>query len=328
MFTLARLHGNTILIIFLFFIEGHWFGDSREFNFLTVHDTTDLLRFASKYGDSEVQSTLESMVMTSAHAELTAQAYYLGFSMWNDLTYPLYGQFIYTDGRKFAVAKYQLNTLQLWNPCAPLKNTCEVTELKKYFDLLGSGPHTFSKRTSALSLYEIDDNGQVTEFNDELFAQILAVFDSRPVTSPNEIVDSYSELDYKVGGTPLRPFLAVQDVNKQLSKRRQLLATSLYELVKYDRPATYLNIHNESISKNEKPKFPQRYNRITFAFRDIVREYYPRDFHGYSLVKWSLKVGPEYKPRFWDILEPVHEWTCIPPPHTNNIKRDINLPTF
>ncbi len=110
---------------------GHWFGDPREFNYLTVHDTTGLLKFTNVYGDSELNSALESMVMTSAHAELTAQAYYLGFSMWNDLTYPLVGQFIYTDGQRFSIAKYQLNTLQLWNPGAPFKNICYLTELKR-----------------------------------------------------------------------------------------------------------------------------------------------------------------------------------------------------
>jgi hypothetical protein len=175
----------------------------------------------------------------------------------------------------------------------------------------------------------LNENGtSIKEFNDELFAQILNAFENKPVESSKEIVKTYSELDYKVGGTPLRPYLSVQDFNSQLSKRRQLLATTLYELVKYDRPATYLQVHNTQLSKNEKPKFPHRYNKITFAYRDIVREYYPREYHGYGLIKMSLKVGPEYKPKYWDILEPVYEWASIPPPHTNNIKRDINLPTF
>jgi hypothetical protein len=63
---------------------GHWYGDSREFNFLTVYNTTKTFDYIrSKFGNSENFNedfdVLKSMAITAGHAELTAQAYYLGF---------------------------------------------------------------------------------------------------------------------------------------------------------------------------------------------------------------------------------------------------------
>jgi len=131
-----------------------------------------------------------------------------------------------------------------------------------------------------------------------------------------------------IGGTPLRPYLSIQNFEQQLSMRRKLLALTLYELVKYDKPVTYLDIHTTNKAKGERPRFPHSYNRITYAFKDIVRDYYPKEYHGYQLVKLSLKKSEWYKPKIWDLKNPVYEWASVPPPHTNNIKRDIKLPTF
>ena len=35
--------------------------------------------------------------------------------MWKDLTYPLFGQFLFTDGQDYSFMNYQLNTIRLWN---------------------------------------------------------------------------------------------------------------------------------------------------------------------------------------------------------------------
>lgn len=48
--------------------------------------------------------------------------------MWNDLTYPLLGQFLFTNGKYFSIAKYQLNTLRLWNQKNRLNNLVHVTK--------------------------------------------------------------------------------------------------------------------------------------------------------------------------------------------------------
>lgn len=178
-------------------------------------------------------------------------------------------------------------------------------------------------------LFELnDERTQVSMINEEVLDKLLETLIEKPIENSSEIVNNYSELDYMVGGTPLRPFLSIQNFEEQLSMRRKLLALTLYELVKYDKPVTYLDVHTTNKAKGERPKFPHSYNRITYTFRDIVRDYYPKEYQGYQLVKLSLRKSEWYKPKNWDLLNPVFEWTAVPPPHTNNIKRDIKLPTF
>ena len=78
-----------------------------------------------KFGDiNEEFDALKSMAVKCGFAELTAQAYYLGFSMWKDLEYPLHGQYLFSNGQDFSFANYQLNTLRLWNKATDLNNLC------------------------------------------------------------------------------------------------------------------------------------------------------------------------------------------------------------
>jgi hypothetical protein len=114
-------------------VPGHWYGDKREFNYLTIMNTTKCLSYLKhKFpGHNDDFDALKSMATTTGHAELTAQAYYLGFSMWKDLTYPLYGQYLLTNGQDFCFANYQLNTLRLWNKATSQSNLCTVSVPKR-----------------------------------------------------------------------------------------------------------------------------------------------------------------------------------------------------
>lgn len=138
----------------------------------------------------------------------------------------------------------------------------------------------------------------------------------------------YSEIDYKVGGTRLRPYLSIQNPSSQLSKRHHLLATTLYELVKYDKPMDYLLYRSQTDAEGLKPKFQRLYDKYTYDYRDIVLNYYPRDYFGFKLVERLNKKSPRQTFKFWDLKSPVYEWANIPPPTTNNIPRNIDLPTF
>ena len=46
--------------------------------------------------------------------------------MWKDLTYPLMGQYLFTNGQDFAIGTYQLNSLRLWNN-SDTNNLCFVS---------------------------------------------------------------------------------------------------------------------------------------------------------------------------------------------------------
>lgn len=291
-------------------VPGHWYGDKREFNLLTVYDTTKTLELKNRYNlDNDYVDDIRSMAVTCGHAELTAQAYYLGFSQWKDLTYPLFGQFLFTNGQDYFFSKYQLNSLQSWNPSIPTKNICLISEKQRLFELNEAG-------------------NDIASFNDSVLKNLIQVLSQQPIKNTSELVHNFDQLNYMIGGTPLRPFLAINDFEAQLSMRRKLLAISLYELVKYDKPVTYLDVINESLPKGDKPKFDAQYNRLTYKYRDIVLNFYPRDFHGFELVKISLQKNRAIKEKYWDYLDPVHEWAQVPPPHTNNITRNINLPIY
>jgi hypothetical protein len=169
----------------------------------------------------------------------------------------------------------------------------------------------------------------VTKFNEDLFKKILNQLTERqPVKNPSDLVPDYSELDYMIGGTALRPYLSIQDLSKQLTKRHQLFVTALYELVKYDRPMDYLLYRSQTEALGNKPKFDRLYDKYTYDYRDIVLDYYPRDFFGFKLIERLTRKAPRQTYQFWDLKTPVYEWANVPPPDTNNIPRNIQLPTF
>lgn len=47
--------------------------------------------------------------------------------MWKDLTYPLMGQFVFTNGQDFSFMNYQLNTIRLWNKGTRASNLASLT---------------------------------------------------------------------------------------------------------------------------------------------------------------------------------------------------------
>lgn len=52
--------------------------------------------------------------------------------MWKDLTYPLLGQFLFSNGQDYALMNYQLNTLRLWNNGTKLSNLGFLTIPERY----------------------------------------------------------------------------------------------------------------------------------------------------------------------------------------------------
>lgn len=178
-----------------------------------------------------------------------------------------------------------------------------------------------------LSLYEVNDTITECKLNENVFKKLLNTLVTKPIKNETDLVEKYSEIDYMVGGSRLRPYLSINDFEKQLNIRRKLFAISLYELVKYDRPASYLNLRSDAVTT--KPKFDRAYDNLTYEFRDIVLDYYPRDYYGFKLLeRILLRKAPKQTEKFWDLKQPVYEWATVPPPDTNNIKRNIDLSKF
>ena len=169
---------------------------------------------------------------------------------------------------------------------------------------------------------------EIKEFDENLFKEILNLLSKQPVEKHEEIVEHYEPVSLMVGGTRLRPYLSIQNFEEQLNLRHKLLATSLYELVKYDRPMSYLGYRRDTISHGEKPTFQRLYSKYTYDYRDIVLRYYPRDYHGFALLLQTLKRTSKRPEAFWDKGEPVYEWANVPPLDTNNVPRNIPLARF
>lgn len=293
-------------------VPGHWYGDNREFNYLTVYNTTKTMSyFKNKYAQNiNENEIIKSIACLFGHAELTSQAYYLGFSMWKDVTYPLVAQQIFTDGKNYSFSNYQLNTLRLWNKATKLNNLSFVTPTESLFELN-------------------EEKTDFKNFNDNLLKKILKMFSNKQVEKEEDLCKGYSELDYMIGGSRLRPYLSIQNFEEQLSIRHKLFAISLYELVKYDKPTDYLNLRDETKPVSYRPKFSKLYDKYTYDFRDIVLDYYPRDYYGLKLIeRMILRKAPKQTEKFWDLKNSVYEWANVPPSHTNNIPRNINLPKY
>jgi len=178
-------------------------------------------------------------------------------------------------------------------------------------------------------LYERDKEKSEVTINDNVLKKLINLLVNKPVKNAEEICKRYSHLDHMIGGTRLRPYLSVQNIQEDLTTRHRLLATSLYELVKYDRPVNYLIMISDTLSLGSKPRFHVVYDMLTYNYRDIVLNYYPRDYYGVKLVeRMFLRKAPKQSEKFWDLKTPVFEWANVPPPHTNNVKRVIDLQKF
>lgn len=92
-----------------------------------------LFNFDSYFGEDELQSSVMSWIVNSSHAELLAQAYYLGFSMWREPSYPLICQTILSNRRQWVFGVYQLNTTAHFKPldAQTTSNLCWVSPIMK-----------------------------------------------------------------------------------------------------------------------------------------------------------------------------------------------------
>lgn len=94
---------------------------------------------------------------------LNAQANYLGFTTFNEITYPLATQIAVTNGKLWSFYVYQLNTLlvnQRHFDTNPKKNVCWAT--------------------SELKLFENVENGKIVGFNPDVLKNILKFYANTP----------------------------------------------------------------------------------------------------------------------------------------------------
>uniref|UniRef100_A0A0X3P0C7 28S ribosomal protein S30 n=1 Tax=Schistocephalus solidus TaxID=70667 RepID=A0A0X3P0C7_SCHSO len=207
---------NKILSEYLRTVAGYWSdtpffkGDPCQFGLVGVVDTSrneDLLDDLTtstllNAADRELIITRHGLSegILTAFAWSSAIAYNQGFTLYNDLTYPIPVQLLLTDGHHFQLLRFQLNSLTaLWKP--------EDAGL----------PFNMAWASQRLALYNQDEvvaNDKIT-INTSALALIINALLREPM-KPNEEIN-------------LRPYLAMTADNASDSLSQRLIPPSLSE---------------------------------------------------------------------------------------------------
>uniref|UniRef100_A0A0K8SKB9 28S ribosomal protein S30, mitochondrial n=1 Tax=Lygus hesperus TaxID=30085 RepID=A0A0K8SKB9_LYGHE len=144
-------------------LPGFWPGDECEHGLISYHYMKDVNDVPDSMVEAERRSRLKSQAILSGFGWLHAQAALLGFSTYQELTYPLTSQQVITDGRQFSFNLYQLNT------------TLIHKEL--------NSPNTRTNICVSLPiqpLYQEISNNQFVGWNDEVILNLLGFYLNKP----------------------------------------------------------------------------------------------------------------------------------------------------
>lgn len=113
--------------------------------------------------DQEVKEALQRQAILASFGWLSAQANFLGFTTFNDITYPMVTQTIITDGQSWNFYVYQMNTMLVHSKHTsenPLRNLCWASKDYKLFEEVQSG--------------------RVVGFNDETLKNLIRFYANAP----------------------------------------------------------------------------------------------------------------------------------------------------
>lgn len=114
---------------------GCWPGDMYKFGLLSIHKRQ--FRHTAFERNIRDDETLKRQGIIASFGWLQAQANFLGFNTFNDITYPIVTQTVITDGKFWSFFTYQMNTLLVNNEHIkenPKKNICWSTDEIKLFE--------------------------------------------------------------------------------------------------------------------------------------------------------------------------------------------------
>ncbi|XP_043277683.1 39S ribosomal protein S30, mitochondrial [Venturia canescens] len=147
----GRRHGTNI--------PGFWPGDKSEHGFISYHKSGYLK--SRPYDDTP--DALRAQAILGSWGWLLAQACNLGFSTFNEITYPLTNQMVITNGKWWTFCVYQLNTTLMhswYNDENPRRNICWMSEPMKLFDKI--------------------ENGQVHGLNEKVLEHLVKFYVNQP----------------------------------------------------------------------------------------------------------------------------------------------------
>lgn len=127
------------------------------------------------------QEALDRQGILASFGWLFGQANFLGFTTYNDLTYPLSTQTIITNGQLWSFYAYQMNTITILG------------------DLVHTNPkRNICWRTPELKLYEEVKDGKVVGLNDEVLKTLIRFYGNVPEARVGVEMNPYLSKDEKV----------------------------------------------------------------------------------------------------------------------------------
>ncbi|XP_055549817.1 39S ribosomal protein S30, mitochondrial [Wyeomyia smithii] len=253
-------------------IPGFWPGELHEFGTISFQRRSHtLLRHTYSVTD-DLQEAIHSQAIFASFAWLLGQACYQGFSVFNDLTYPLTTQTIITNGKKWSFYAYQLNTTLLHSDQVdinPRYNICWGTKELELFD-------------------HVDDTGKIHGLNEDVLARLITFYINTPKIRE---------------GVNLKPYLCKTEtrVANILDEKRRVFMEQTYKHRASNRPRhrpvpeLYLWEKFYKVDNNTRAMEPKRRpfeldkNMYKRRMDEHALEYIPRR---------ERPGGPKSKPKF------------------------------
>ncbi|GJQ74485.1 mRpS30 [Trypoxylus dichotomus] len=220
-------------------IPGFWPGDLYEHGLLSYHSREHLINRDFNDPMDNIHA-LHRQGILSCFGWLNAQANYLGFTTFNDITYPLVTQCVITNGQTWSFYVYQLNTI--------LNHSKHVNENPK---------RNICWATSEMKLYEEIKDDKVIGFNDDVLKMIIKY---------------YANIPEERLGVNMRPYLDDQEkvtANYEDDDKRKWLEKE-YKFLMSNRPRLkefYELYHWEKIYKVDHQTRPHEARRRPFELK-------------------------------------------------------------
>lgn len=169
-------------------IPGYWPGERNQFGILSFNNRGHL-RIRQYKDERESKEAIHYQGILSSFAWLNAQANMLGFTTFNDITYPIVTQLVVTNGKLWSFYVYQMNTLLVHS-----ENTMENKKRNVCW------------ATPELKLFEEIKDGKVTGFNPDVLKMLIQFYGNEPqkrlganlrpyLGSEEKIIAHYSDED-------------------------------------------------------------------------------------------------------------------------------------
>ncbi|XP_058452493.1 large ribosomal subunit protein mL65 [Malaya genurostris] len=253
-------------------IPGFWPGDQHEFGLVSFQRRSHALVRDSYCTSNDLQEALHSQGILASYAWLLGQACYQGFSVFNDITYPLSAQTIITDGQNWSFYAYQLNTVLL------------------HSDQVDSNPR-FNRcwGTKELKLFEhIDENGKIHGLNEEVLLHLISFYANVPKVRE---------------GVEMKPYLCKTEphVANIVDENRRTFMETTYKHRASNRPRHRLEPELylwEKLYKVDNNTRPMEAKRRPF---ELNQNMYNRrmDEHALKYIPRNVRPdGPKSKPKF------------------------------